>query len=36
VLDAHRGNTQRTAETLGLPRRTLNDKMRRYGLSSDG
>ncbi len=36
VLDAHRGNTQRAAETLGLPRRTLNDKMRRYGLSSDG
>lgn len=34
VLDAHRGNTLRTAETLGLPRRTLNDKMRRYGLSS--
>ena len=32
VLDRHRGNTQRAAETLGLPRRTLNDKMRRYGL----
>jgi two-component system C4-dicarboxylate transport response regulator DctD len=35
VLDAHRGNTLRVAETLGLPRRTLNDKMRRYGLSSE-
>lgn len=35
VLDRHRGNTLRAAETLGLPRRTLNDKMRRYGLSSD-
>ncbi|MCU4652687.1 sigma-54 dependent transcriptional regulator [Roseibacterium sp. SDUM158016] len=35
VLDAHSGNTLRAAETLGIPRRTLNDKMRRYGLSSD-
>jgi two-component system C4-dicarboxylate transport response regulator DctD len=35
VLDAHVGNTQRAAETLGIPRRTLNDKMRRYRLSSD-
>ncbi len=35
VLEAHAGNTLRAAETLGLPRRTLNDKMRRYGLSSD-
>ncbi|QFT58882.1 C4-dicarboxylate transport transcriptional regulatory protein DctD [Sulfitobacter sp. THAF37] len=34
VLDAHVGNTLRAAETLGIPRRTLNDKMRRYGLSS--
>lgn len=34
VLDAHAGNTLRASETLGLPRRTLNDKMRRYGLSS--
>lgn len=32
VLERHRGNTLRAAETLGLPRRTLNDKMRRYGL----
>lgn len=35
VLDRHRGNTIRAAETLGLPRRTLNDKMRRYGLRAD-
>lgn len=35
VLDAHAGNTLRAAETLGLPRRTLNDKMRRYGMSSE-
>lgn len=35
ALDRHRGNTLRVAETLGLPRRTLNDKMRRYGLSSE-
>ncbi|QLF71973.1 sigma-54-dependent Fis family transcriptional regulator (plasmid) [Peteryoungia desertarenae] len=34
VLDRHRGNTQRAAETLEIPRRTLNDKMRRYGLLS--
>lgn len=34
VLDAHANNTLRAAETLGLPRRTLNDKMRRYGFSS--
>jgi two-component system, NtrC family, C4-dicarboxylate transport response regulator DctD len=36
ALDRHRGNTLRVAEALGLPRRTLNDKMRRYGLISDG
>ncbi|MDO8883304.1 sigma-54 dependent transcriptional regulator, partial [Pseudotabrizicola sp.] len=35
VLDAHRGNTLRAADTLGLPRRTLNDKMRRYGLHAE-
>lgn len=35
ALDGHQGNTLRAAETLGLPRRTLNDKMRRYGLTSD-
>jgi two-component system C4-dicarboxylate transport response regulator DctD len=34
VLDAHRDNTLRAAETLGIPRRTLNDKMRRYGLTA--
>ncbi|QYK43248.1 MAG: sigma-54-dependent Fis family transcriptional regulator [Paracoccaceae bacterium] len=36
ALDRHRGNTVRAAETLGLPRRTLNDKMRRYGLTAEG
>lgn len=36
VLERHRGNTLRAAATLGIPRRTLNDKMRRYGLSADG
>jgi len=35
VLEMHRGNTLRAAETLGIPRRTLNDKMRRYGLHTD-
>ncbi len=35
ALDTHVGNTLRASETLGIPRRTLNDKMRRYGLSSD-
>ena len=35
ALDRHRGNTLRAAAALGLPRRTLNDKMRRYGLSAD-
>uniref|UniRef100_UPI0002559436 sigma-54-dependent transcriptional regulator n=1 Tax=Oceanicola sp. S124 TaxID=1042378 RepID=UPI0002559436 len=35
VLDAHAGNTLRASQTLGIPRRTLNDKMRRYGLTSD-
>lgn len=35
VLDLHRGNTLHAAETLGIPRRTLNDKMRRYGLTTD-
>lgn len=34
ALDRHRGNTVRAAQSLGLPRRTLNDKMRRYGLLS--
>ena len=34
TLDRHRGNTVRVAEALGLPRRTLNDKMRRYGVTS--
>lgn len=35
ALDRHRGNTLRAADALGLPRRTLNDKMRRYGLTAD-
>jgi two-component system, NtrC family, C4-dicarboxylate transport response regulator DctD len=35
ALDRHRGNTLRAAEALGLPRRTLNDKMRRFGLISE-
>lgn len=35
ILERHRGNTLRAAQSLGLPRRTLNDKMRRYGLSRD-
>lgn len=34
TLDRHRGNTLRAAESLGIPRRTLNDKMRRYGIVS--
>jgi two-component system C4-dicarboxylate transport response regulator DctD len=34
ALDRHRGNTQRAAEALGLPRRTLNDRMRRFGLQT--
>jgi two-component system C4-dicarboxylate transport response regulator DctD len=34
TLDRHRGNTLRAADSLGIPRRTLNDKMRRYGLIS--
>lgn len=34
ALERHRGNTLRVAHSLGLPRRTLNDKMRRYGLIS--
>ena len=33
ALDRHRDNTLRVAEKLGLPRRTLNDKMRRYNLT---
>ena len=36
VLDRYRNNTLRAAETLGLPRRTLNDKIRRYGLTLSG
>lgn len=32
ALQRCRGNTERAAELLGLPRRTLTDKMKRYGL----
>ncbi|SFH60295.1 sigma-54-dependent transcriptional regulator [Albimonas pacifica] len=35
VLAARSGNTLRASEALGIPRRTLNDKMRRYGLTAD-
>jgi two-component system C4-dicarboxylate transport response regulator DctD len=31
LADSH-GNIQATADALGIPRRTLNEKMRRYGL----
>lgn len=33
ALERHRGNTQKAADSLGIPRRTLNDKMRRYDLA---
>ena len=32
ALERYRGNTDLAAKALGLPRRTLNDKMNRYGL----
>lgn len=32
ALERFRGNTDLAAKALGLPRRTLNDKMNRYGL----
>ena len=31
LAESH-GNIQATADALGIPRRTLNEKMRRYGL----
>ena len=34
ALDRCRGNTERAAQLLGLPRRTLNDKMKRHGISA--
>lgn len=33
ALDSCRGNTERAAQLLGLPRRTLNDKMKRLGIA---
>ncbi|WP_435101850.1 sigma-54-dependent transcriptional regulator [Arhodomonas sp. AD133] len=35
ALRAQHGNISRTTETLGLPRKTLYDKMQKYGLSRD-
>ena len=32
ALADHDGNIQATAEALGIPRRTLNEKMRKHGL----
>ena len=32
ALQASNGNIQAAADRLGIPRRTLNEKMRRYGL----
>jgi two-component system C4-dicarboxylate transport response regulator DctD len=32
ALSKDHGNIQATADALGLPRRTLNEKMRKYGL----
>lgn len=32
TLERCRGNTERAAQALGMPRRTLNDKMNRYGI----
>ncbi|MBT3353233.1 MAG: helix-turn-helix domain-containing protein [Nitrospinaceae bacterium] len=32
ALIEHKGNVQDTMKTLGIPRRTLNDKMDRYGI----
>lgn len=35
ALERCRGNTERAAELLGLPRRTLNDKISRLGLKAE-
>ena len=32
TLSDNKGNIQDTSEILGMPRRTLNEKMRKYGL----
>jgi two-component system C4-dicarboxylate transport response regulator DctD len=34
ALDEHRGNAQAAGEALGVPRRTLSEKIARYGLKS--
>jgi two-component system C4-dicarboxylate transport response regulator DctD len=34
ALEAHAGDVAAACEELGLPRRTMNEKMTRYGLSS--
>jgi two-component system, NtrC family, C4-dicarboxylate transport response regulator DctD len=34
ALERARGNTERAALLLGLPRRTLSDRMRRLGLTA--
>lgn len=34
ALESCRGNTERAAELLGLPRRTLSDKMKRLGITA--
>jgi two-component system C4-dicarboxylate transport response regulator DctD len=31
-LELQKGNLKKTMETLGIPRKTLYDKMRKYGL----
>ncbi|HLP69476.1 MAG TPA: sigma-54 dependent transcriptional regulator [Rhizobium sp.] len=35
AIDEHDGNTARAAESLGIPHRTLNEKISRYGLRRD-
>ncbi|WP_425503400.1 helix-turn-helix domain-containing protein [Rhizobium oryzihabitans] len=35
TLERCRGNTERAAQVLGMARRTLNDKIHRYGIRLD-